>query len=212
MVESYFLALVLTAFFRSSRVVSHNLTKACFARTYEDESLLSLGCSNTANVIRYYFPTQALNFAFSASRQSCRTPSRVFMSTRFQAQGLQQLLLVLPARQLGSCVAGTSCSAATAVDVVMTPCDARCRGVRPLVLCAWFESAPCSRPDVEVTPCEVFPNTALDWSFRLRVHSSTYVRLRWPIDRSECTKDSASTLPEAASPNDSSGPSEILLC
>jgi hypothetical protein len=31
-----------------------------------------------------------------------------------------------------------------------------------------------------------------------------YVRLRWPIDRSECTKDSAFTLPDAASLNDSS--------
>lgn len=38
----------------------------CFARTYRDEGLLSLWRGNTANVIRY-FPTQALNFAFSAS-------------------------------------------------------------------------------------------------------------------------------------------------
>ena len=38
----------------------------CFARTYKDEGLLSLWRGNTANVIRY-FPTQALNFAFSAS-------------------------------------------------------------------------------------------------------------------------------------------------
>ena len=37
----------------------------CFARTYRDEGLLSLWRGNTANVIRY-FPTQALNFAFSA--------------------------------------------------------------------------------------------------------------------------------------------------
>jgi hypothetical protein len=37
----------------------------CFARTYKDEGLLSLWRGNTANVIRY-FPTQALNFAFSA--------------------------------------------------------------------------------------------------------------------------------------------------
>jgi len=36
----------------------------CFARTYKDEGLLSLWRGNTANVIRY-FPTQALNFAFS---------------------------------------------------------------------------------------------------------------------------------------------------
>jgi hypothetical protein len=38
----------------------------CFARTYKDEGLVSLWRGNTANVIRY-FPTQALNFAFSAS-------------------------------------------------------------------------------------------------------------------------------------------------
>ena len=36
----------------------------CFGRTYRDEGLLSLWRGNTANVIRY-FPTQALNFAFS---------------------------------------------------------------------------------------------------------------------------------------------------
>lgn len=41
----------------------------CFARTYRDEGLVSLWRGNTANVIRY-FPTQALNFAFSTfSRQ-----------------------------------------------------------------------------------------------------------------------------------------------
>src|ERR1700677_3927515 len=38
----------------------------CFSRTYKDEGLLSLWRGNTANVIRY-FPTQALNFAFSVS-------------------------------------------------------------------------------------------------------------------------------------------------
>ena len=36
----------------------------CFSRTYADEGLVSLWRGNTANVIRY-FPTQALNFAFS---------------------------------------------------------------------------------------------------------------------------------------------------
>jgi hypothetical protein len=36
-----------------------------FARTYKEEGLVSLWRGNTANVIRY-FPTQALNFAFSA--------------------------------------------------------------------------------------------------------------------------------------------------
>lgn len=36
----------------------------CFARTYKEEGLVSLWRGNTANVIRY-FPTQALNFAFS---------------------------------------------------------------------------------------------------------------------------------------------------
>lgn len=35
-----------------------------FRRTYADEGLVSLWRGNTANVIRY-FPTQALNFAFS---------------------------------------------------------------------------------------------------------------------------------------------------
>ena len=38
----------------------------CFVRTYKDEGLVSLWRGNTANVIRY-FPTQALNFAFSKS-------------------------------------------------------------------------------------------------------------------------------------------------
>ena len=38
----------------------------CCARTYRDEGLLSLWRGNTANVIRY-FPTQALNFAFSTA-------------------------------------------------------------------------------------------------------------------------------------------------
>ena len=37
----------------------------CFSRTSRDEGVLSLWRGNTANVIRY-FPTQALNFAFSA--------------------------------------------------------------------------------------------------------------------------------------------------
>ena len=37
----------------------------CFSRTYAEEGLVSLWRGNTANVIRY-FPTQALNFAFSA--------------------------------------------------------------------------------------------------------------------------------------------------
>lgn len=37
-----------------------------FARTYREEGLVSLWRGNTANVIRY-FPTQALNFAFSMS-------------------------------------------------------------------------------------------------------------------------------------------------
>jgi len=41
----------------------------CFARTYKDEGLVSLWRGNTANVIRY-FPTQALNFAFSVSYSS----------------------------------------------------------------------------------------------------------------------------------------------
>lgn len=36
-----------------------------FSRTYREEGLLSLWRGNTANVIRY-FPTQALNFAFSS--------------------------------------------------------------------------------------------------------------------------------------------------
>lgn len=36
-----------------------------FTRTYKEEGLVSLWRGNTANVIRY-FPTQALNFAFSA--------------------------------------------------------------------------------------------------------------------------------------------------
>lgn len=36
----------------------------CFGRTYREEGLVSLWRGNTANVIRY-FPTQALNFAFS---------------------------------------------------------------------------------------------------------------------------------------------------
>ena len=40
----------------------------CFTRTYRDEGLLSLWRGNTANVIRY-FPTQALNFAFSKELQ-----------------------------------------------------------------------------------------------------------------------------------------------
>ena len=35
-----------------------------FSRTYAEEGLVSLWRGNTANVIRY-FPTQALNFAFS---------------------------------------------------------------------------------------------------------------------------------------------------
>lgn len=35
----------------------------CFARTYQQEGLVSLWRGNTANVVRY-FPTQALNFAF----------------------------------------------------------------------------------------------------------------------------------------------------
>lgn len=35
-----------------------------FTRTYKEEGLVSLWRGNTANVIRY-FPTQALNFAFS---------------------------------------------------------------------------------------------------------------------------------------------------
>jgi solute carrier family 25 (adenine nucleotide translocator) protein 4/5/6/31 len=35
-----------------------------FGRTYREEGLVSLWRGNTANVIRY-FPTQALNFAFS---------------------------------------------------------------------------------------------------------------------------------------------------
>ena len=41
----------------------------CLARTTRDEGVLSLWRGNTANVIRY-FPTQALNFAFSASLSS----------------------------------------------------------------------------------------------------------------------------------------------
>ena len=36
-----------------------------FARTYREEGILALWRGNTANVIRY-FPTQALNFAFSS--------------------------------------------------------------------------------------------------------------------------------------------------
>lgn len=40
----------------------------CFSRTYRDEGLVSLWRGNTANVIRY-FPTQALNFAFSQSHR-----------------------------------------------------------------------------------------------------------------------------------------------
>ena len=36
----------------------------CFSRTASSEGVLSLWRGNTANVIRY-FPTQALNFAFS---------------------------------------------------------------------------------------------------------------------------------------------------
>jgi hypothetical protein len=68
-VESYFLALVLIFF---SQIKQGRLSQPykgivdCFARTYKDEGLLSLWRGNTANVIRY-FPTQALNFAFSAS-------------------------------------------------------------------------------------------------------------------------------------------------
>ena len=36
----------------------------CFRRTAQAEGVMSLWRGNTANVIRY-FPTQALNFAFS---------------------------------------------------------------------------------------------------------------------------------------------------
>ena len=36
----------------------------CFKRTMDNEGAMSLWRGNTANVIRY-FPTQALNFAFS---------------------------------------------------------------------------------------------------------------------------------------------------
>jgi hypothetical protein len=36
-----------------------------FSRTYREEGILALWRGNTANVIRY-FPTQALNFAFSS--------------------------------------------------------------------------------------------------------------------------------------------------
>lgn len=36
----------------------------CARRTYADEGIVSFWRGNTANVIRY-FPTQALNFAFS---------------------------------------------------------------------------------------------------------------------------------------------------
>lgn len=35
-----------------------------FSRTYREEGIVALWRGNTANVIRY-FPTQALNFAFS---------------------------------------------------------------------------------------------------------------------------------------------------
>ena len=41
-----------------------------FSRTYREEGLLSLWRGNTANVIRY-FPTQALNFAFSSYISLC---------------------------------------------------------------------------------------------------------------------------------------------
>lgn len=43
----------------------------CFSRTYAEEGLVSLWRGNTANVIRY-FPTQALNFAFSTFTSLCR--------------------------------------------------------------------------------------------------------------------------------------------
>ena len=68
-VETCFLALVLTVFFQIKQGRLSQPYKGivdCFARTYKDEGLLSLWRGNTANVIRY-FPTQALNFAFSAS-------------------------------------------------------------------------------------------------------------------------------------------------
>jgi solute carrier family 25 (adenine nucleotide translocator) protein 4/5/6/31 len=45
----------------------------CFRRTYADEGIVSLWRGNTANVIRY-FPTQALNFAFSAYSLPSRVP------------------------------------------------------------------------------------------------------------------------------------------
>lgn len=62
----------------------------CFRRTYADEGLVSLWRGNTANVIRY-FPTQALNFAFSAW---ILPDLRAYMLTRF-CRGLLQVLVRL---------------------------------------------------------------------------------------------------------------------
>lgn len=50
----------------------------CFARTTRDEGVVSLWRGNTANVIRY-FPTQALNFAFSTCFVFAWFPELVLM-------------------------------------------------------------------------------------------------------------------------------------
>lgn len=60
-----FLSLTRHAQIKQGRLASpYKGVSDAFARTYREEGLLSLWRGNTANVIRY-FPTQALNFAFS---------------------------------------------------------------------------------------------------------------------------------------------------
>lgn len=79
----------------------------CFARTYADEGVVSLWRGNTANVIRY-FPTQALNFAFSTwHSEYCDVPliivplqrttsSLCSVSRRMRATGNGLLATLLP--------------------------------------------------------------------------------------------------------------------
>ena len=48
----------------------------CMTRVYRDEGALALWRGNTANIVRY-FPTQALNFAFSTLRPGLQSPPQL---------------------------------------------------------------------------------------------------------------------------------------
>lgn len=97
-----------------------------FSRTYRDEGIVSLWRGNTANVIRY-FPTQALNFAFSTFHFQFVRGRTVFNENDSQRITLSLFSASRRTRVTGSGLPATS-------PLVVWPVPLLCSSYTPLTM------------------------------------------------------------------------------